>query len=93
MKRHTWNADKSDELKRERGITFEMIVQAMVDGGLLDTIVHPKQDRYPGQLLYIVEVEGYVYVVPFVPGDDENFLKTIYPSRKLTRHYLGRNDA
>ena len=34
-------------------------------------------------------MEGYAYVVPFVEDEVEVFLKTIIPSRKATRNYLG----
>jgi hypothetical protein len=37
----------------------------------------------------VVNVEGYAYLVPFVEDDREVFLKTIIPSRKATRGYLG----
>jgi hypothetical protein len=36
-----------------------------------------------------VNVEGYVCLVPFVEDDEAIFLKTIIPSRKMTRQYLG----
>jgi len=34
-------------------------------------------------------VEGYACLVPFVEDDDIVFLKTIIPSRKMTKLYLG----
>jgi hypothetical protein len=34
-------------------------------------------------------MDDYAYIVPFVEDDDRVFLKTIIPSRKLTRKYLG----
>ena len=57
--------------------------------GLLDTIVHPNQKQYPSQRLFIIDVEGYVCVVPFVEEEEVIFLKTIIPSRKMTKLYLG----
>jgi len=56
---------------------------------LLDTLEHPNSERYPGQRIFIVNVEGYVCVVPFVENGDVIFLKTIIPSRKMTKRYLG----
>jgi hypothetical protein len=35
----------------------------------------------------LFEREGYVWVVPFVTGENEIFLKTFYPNRKYTRLY------
>jgi hypothetical protein len=61
-------------------------------GDILDTIGHPNQERYPGQKIHVVAIEGYVYLVPFVESEDEVFLKTIIPSRKATKIYQGGNE-
>lgn len=74
---------------RERGISFEEIVFHIERGDVLDLQDHPNQEKYPGQRIFIVDVEGYAYVVPFVEDEEEVFLKTIIPSRKATRKYLG----
>lgn len=50
---------------------------------------HPNQERYPGQKVLVVIIEGYAYLVPFVESDTEIFLKTIIPSRKATKQYVG----
>jgi hypothetical protein len=84
-----WNEDKNALLKDERGVSFEEIVYHINHGGLLDTIEHPNSQAYPGQRIFIVNVEGYACLVPFVEDDETLFLKTIIPSRKMTRHYLG----
>jgi hypothetical protein len=51
-------------------------------------LAHPNPEQYPGQRILVVEVNQYVYLVPFVEDDDYLFLKTIIPSRKATRDYL-----
>lgn len=38
--------------------------------------------------MYIVAIDGYEYLVPYVENDSEIFLKTVIPSRKATRDYL-----
>lgn len=43
----------------------------------------------PGQRILVVNVEGYVCLVPFVESDDALFLKTVIPSRKMTKRHLG----
>ena len=78
--------------RQERGITFEDIVFHVAHGGLLNTIEHPNQRRYAGQRIFIVKVEEYVCLVPFVEDDEVILLKTIMPSRKMTKLYL-RGDA
>ncbi len=49
---------------------------------------HPNKDRYPNQNVIVLDVEGYVYLVPYVKSKGVRFLKTIIPSRKATREYL-----
>jgi hypothetical protein len=89
MTQYDWSPEKNAVLKRERGLTFEDIVYHIDRGGLLDTIEHPNQGRYPGQKIFIVNVEGYACLVPFIEQDNLIFLKTIIPSRKMTKLYLG----
>jgi uncharacterized DUF497 family protein len=84
-----WDAEKNRRLQEERGITFEEIVFHIEQGDVLEILEHPNQQRYPGQSIWVVAVDGYAYLVPHVPGEGEVFLKTIIPSRKATRRYLG----
>ncbi len=62
---------------------------AIEAGAVLDILPHPNLAKYPNQEMYILEINGYVYVVPFVTENDHQvFLKTIFPQRKLTKYYL-----
>ena len=76
-------------LQESRGISFEEVVFHVERGDVLDILKHPNQEKYSGQRIMVVNVEGYAYLVPFVEDDREVFLKTIIPSRKATRDYLG----
>jgi uncharacterized DUF497 family protein len=89
MRYFDWNPDKNEWLKEQRGITFEEIVFHILHGGLLDVLEHPNRKQYPDQKIFVVNVEGYVCLVPFVETEEKVFLKTIIPSRKLTKKYLG----
>ena len=89
MKPISWNTEKNALLRAERGVSFEDVVFHIMAGDILDTFDHPNQDRYPGQQIHVIAIEEYVYLVPFVETDEEVFLKTIIPSRKATRDYLG----
>lgn len=89
MKPYDWSEEKNEWLRQVRGITFEEVVFHLARGGLLDTIEHPKQRQYPRQRISIVNVEGYACLVPFVEDENVIFLKTIIPSRKMTKQYLG----
>jgi hypothetical protein len=83
-----WSEIKNTLLKAERDVCFEDVQAAIEEGGLLADIDHPLQSRYSGQRVWIVEYDGYAYVVPYVEDNEKIFLKTIYPSRKMTKKYL-----
>lgn len=93
MKPFRWSPDKNERLKTERDISFEEIVLAIEEGGLKDLLVHPNQRRYPGQVVLVVAYRDYVYLVPSVEESTHCVLKTIIPSRKATRDYLGREES
>ncbi len=85
----SWNHEKNEQLVRERGISFEEVVFHIERGDVLDVLEHPNDERYPEQRLFVVAVDDYAYLVPFVESEEELFLKTIIPSRKATKRYLG----
>ncbi len=88
MKYFDWNPSKNEALKQERDIGFEDILVAIDSGQLLDVVEHPNKKLYPNQKMFIVEVLGYAYLVPFVEDDEKIFLKTIIPNREATKEYL-----
>jgi len=87
MKTYTWDADKNNTLQKQRGVSFEKIIAAIENGRLLDLLENPGK-KYAGQKLYIVEIDRYVYIVPFIETENELVLITIFPSRKFTTLYL-----
>ena len=89
VKYFAWDDAKNAKLRAERGIGFEDIVFHIERGDLLDILEHPNPDRYAGQRIFVVRREDYVYLVPFVEDEHTVFLKTIIPSRKATKQYLG----
>lgn len=95
MKPFRWNHEKNEQLKAERDISFEEVVLVIETDGLLDLLQHPNLDKYPNQLVFVITLNGYAYLVPFVEEENYFFLKTIIPSRKATRDYLnqGEQDA
>ncbi len=87
-----WNEEKNLFLQRARGIGFERVVVAVGEGKLLAVLEHPNQEKYANQFMMVVDVEGYAFCVPYVETEDgDYFLKTIFPSRKLTNRYLSKN--
>lgn len=87
-----WNADKNEQLMRERGVSFEQITVAVENGDLRQIVQHPNAMKYSGQSIMIVGIDGYALLVPFVEEADYYFLKTIIPSRKATRDFIERKD-
>jgi uncharacterized DUF497 family protein len=92
MARYQWDPAKNEWLLRHRGISFEQIVWHIAAGHLLDVLLSDKE-QYKGQRQLVVGVQGYAYLVPFVEQGDLIVLKTIIPSRKLTRRYLRKGGA
>lgn len=84
-----WNDEKNQQLIADRGVSFEDIVYYIQQGQLLDDLCNPNQEKYPDQRIFIVEIDSYAYLVPYVECDGEVFLKTIIPSRKATKQYIG----
>lgn len=89
MDHYKWNKEKNEKLKIERGISFEQIAMHVERGDVLDIVDHPNQKKYPNQQLLVVEINNYAYLVPFLKDENGKFIKTIIPSRKATREYLG----
>ena len=86
-----WNEEKNNTIKRDRHMSFERIAEAISSEKYLDVVKHP---RRPNQRMFIVRLDGYVWVVPYViEADGETiFLKTAFRSRKLNRKYGERQD-
>jgi hypothetical protein len=93
MKLLRWNRSKNDFFRSERGVSFEEIEMAIEQGNLLDIVAHPNRTKYPNQKIFVVRLLDYVYLVPFVEDQSSFFLKTIIPSRKATKQYLGVDRA
>ncbi len=85
MKYFNWNPKKNKKLIKERKISFEICLIKIEAGEILDIL---ENKNYENQKIFILEIESYIYLVPFIESKEEVFLKTIIPSRKLTKKYL-----
>ena len=83
-----WDNKKNEKLKSERSISFEKVVFHIEHGCLLDVIKHPNQKDYAGQKIFIVNIDNYAHIVPFTEKENKVILKTVIPSRKMTKKYL-----
>jgi hypothetical protein len=88
MSHYAWNTEKNAELVKLREISFERIIYHIEREGLLGIIDHQNKEKYSHQKMFVVNVDNYAYLVPFVESETEVFLKTIIPSRKATKMYL-----
>lgn len=84
-----YNEEKNLLLKKTRIIAFDDIIEAYKKGRKLVDLQNKGKGR-KNQRLLVVEIGGYAFVSPYVL-DRKNkkiFLKTVYPSRKLTKQYI-----
>ena len=87
MKDFEWNNEKNELLKEYRDISFEEIAFYIENGGLLDSYEHPGKERYPGQSIFVVRTDSYVYIIPYVEEDKYYFFKTIIPNSEAKKKY------
>ncbi len=85
-----YNLEKDELLKEKRGVSFRDAIRAVYEGKTIADLEHHDQKKYPGQRLLIIKIKDYIYVVPYVNDKIRKikFLKTVYPSRDLTKKYL-----
>lgn len=88
-----FNEEKNQLLKATRGIGFDELIPLIERGELFADKEHIS-NNHPNQRIYVVRIGKYAYVVPYILNTrkKEIFLKTIYPSRKLTKQYLKKGD-
>ena len=87
MRRFTWKPEKNEWLKRERGLSFEDIEDAITSGGLKGVSAN---SSHPEQIILAVMVGAYVVGVPATIQPTVIMLRTAYYSRKLNKRYGGK---
>jgi len=90
MKYLSWDSEKNEILKHTRGISFEEIAYLIESDQILGVEENPGR---PNQKMYILQIENYAIIVPFVEKDNEIFLKTAFPSRKYTKRYRLKGES
>lgn len=87
--KYIYDEQKNLKLKKERGVCFDNVITAISDGKILDIIPHHNKKEHPNQMILIIEINDYAYLVPYLEEEDLLVLKTVFPSRKFTKLYLG----
>lgn len=90
MKYLNWSPEKNEILKAKRGISFEEIALLIESGHVLGIEENPGRAN---QKIYILKIENYAFIVPFVEKDDEILLKTAFPSLKYAKRYGLRGES
>lgn len=85
---YEFDAAKSTQLRKERGLGFEEMITLMETGYVIKTYPHPNRAKYPHQEVYAVNVSGYVWLVMSEKRGDKIRLITFYPSSKETKKWL-----
>ena len=85
---YDWDPKKNDFLRATRKVCFEAVVVHLGRGDVWRVAEHPNQEKYPGQKLFFVLMDDYIYIVPFDERGEVIWLVTIIPSRKATKMYL-----
>ena len=85
----SWDESKEKRLVAGRQVSFQEISSKILLGDYLDILENPSR---PNQNLFVLEIEGYVWVVPFIiDSAGDIILKTAYPSRKMNKRYGGKD--
>jgi len=82
-----WNEEKNQLLILQRGLSFEAVLEKLERGEIIAKKTHPNKEKYPNQEIFVLKLDGYICYVPFVENEQEIFLKSIIPSRKLNKEY------
>jgi hypothetical protein len=83
-----WSVEKDLLLRTDLsrgGIGLAECAVAIEEGRILDDLPNPTRE---GQRIFVLDINDYAYVVPYITEGDVIFLKTMFPSRKHTAHYL-----
>lgn len=86
-----FSEEKNLILQEIRGVCFEDVIKAFKNKNVLDDI---SNKNYSKQKIFVVKIKNYVYAVPYVIDKKKKtiFLKTVYPSRVLTKKYLEKRE-
>lgn len=90
--RFRFNEEKKTWLSSNRNVTFDDAIHAIADGGIVADYEHPNRQRYQGQRIMVVRINGYPHCVPYTMEGETFFLKTVYPSRKFRHLTEGENN-
>jgi hypothetical protein len=82
-----FSEEKNLILQETRGLCFDDVIKTIENNKVLDDL---KNKKYPNQKILVIKIRNYIYAVPYIVNKKKKtiFLKTVYPSRMLTKKYL-----
>jgi uncharacterized DUF497 family protein len=80
-----WDPDRNEMLKKGRGLSFEEIAFLLGAGCLWAVTKHWNPGKYPNQRIFLIPIDGRIIAAPFIQDKGTIFLKTAFPSRKMTK--------
>lgn len=86
MRHLAWKPEKNDWLKKERGLSFEQIEDAIAAGKIKGML---KNQLHVDQIVIAVLIDDYIVAVPATVKRSVILLRTAYYSRKLNEKYGG----
>lgn len=84
MKQFNWDNDKNDLLKKERNVCFEDVLECFENNNFYGVYENPSSN-FPNQEVFLVAINNYPCIVPFVETEEDIFLKTIIPDRRFKK--------
>ena len=88
-----WDEEKSKRVKQKHSRSLEEILEYIKAGKVVAFMKHYNQERYPGQMVIVLNVDGYPWVVPCEIRGNKLRLITAFPNRKFKNLIDGeRND-
>lgn len=84
----TYKSKKNEWLIKNRNISFEDILVCIEEGLILANLDHPNKEKHKNQKILVIKFQDFAWAVPYEISKESIELKTIYPSRKLTKRYI-----
>ncbi len=79
-----WSEEKNLLLKKTHNLSFEDVVVA-IEGGDLIEVVPNSSKNHQEQSCFIVKINNYAHIVPYIENENGIFLKTICSFSRVVR--------
>ncbi len=88
-----WDRKKSNRVKQKHGKSLEEILEYIAAGKVVAFMKHYNQKRYPGQMVIVLNVDGYPWVVPCEIRGNKLRLITAFPNREFKNLIKGEKNG